>query len=525
MNAAEELVAIWLLDSDVATSVAAFPWVADEIDEEEIELLRGLRNISTVNLDLGRQLLGYPWLADGISSHEANAVAAWGGIVSNDLDVGRALAGLPWLADGLTSHEPDVLDALNAISSNSPEAAKAMTGLPWFADGVANEEWTLLFGLKSVASNDALLARTLTALPWLADKPTSNERRALDRIRQLASTDVQLARALVELPWFVDGIADEEREILGDLNYLATTYPHVTRRLTSLAWMSDAATEIEQGVIRDISYISGEERRESMRQRLEWMLERLADNPTAEEFVLIAVLGGLWSASDSTQVWGDRLRQSPYIQSATVELPLAGEVNLWVLQDVPFPNGENLLGLLEDVAWASEEFMRMPFPIDDIILVVRTRAEYAGGRGGHHGEFMVLHRLGDSFLRRETVYHEVGHYYFSGTPLWLSEGGAELIEFYTSDRVGLKSLEAQKPITRELVDNCFNQGMRNIQELNEAQESAPLLDCNYWMGAYFLLNLLETLGEEAMSSALRELSLLMKPDTRSSPKRRRTGRS
>ncbi len=87
---------------------------------------------------------------------------------------------------------------------------------------------------------------------------------------------------------------------------------------------------------------------------------------------------------------------------------------------------------------------------------------------------------------------------------------------YTNDRIGLESLEDRKPTAWGLVEsNCFDQGIRNIQELNERQETSDRgLICNYSLGAYFLLSLFETLGEEATGTALRELYLLSESEER-----------
>ena len=101
-------------------------------------------------------------------------------------------------------------------------------------------------------------------------------------------------------------------------------------------------------------------------------------------------------------------------------------------------------------------------------------------------------------------------------PPGLVEGEAEFMWSYTNDRIGLESLEDRKPTAWGLVEsNCFDQGIRNIQELNERQETSDRgLICNYSLGAYFLLSLFETLGEEATGTALRELYLLSESEER-----------
>ena len=88
---------------------------------------------------------------------------------------------------------------------------------------------------------------------------------------------------------------------------------------------------------------------------------------------------------------------------------------------------------------------------------------------------------------------------------------------YTNDRVGLKSLEDQKPAAlRRLEENCFSQGIRNLHQLNARQSRDPdyQTTCHYSLGAYFLLDLYEAWGEEALSAAMRELYLKLRDEGR-----------
>ncbi len=65
-----------------------------------------------------------------------------------------------------------------------------------------------------------------------------------------------------------------------------------------------------------------------------------------------------------------------------------------------------------------------------------------------------------------------------------------------------------------LQEHCYSRGIRSLQQLNELQSREPDLQtvCHYSLGAYFLLSLYTTLGEEATSTALRELYLLLQSE-------------
>ena len=89
-------------------------------------------------------------------------------------------------------------------------------------------------------------------------------------------------------------------------------------------------------------------------------MDRLDDDSSAEAVALLAVLGRIWQMADGL-LYND-LSRAHFAQSATVSLPLAGEVNLWVFQSRPFPRGEDEITALEESVRTAEELMGVPFP-------------------------------------------------------------------------------------------------------------------------------------------------------------------
>ena len=250
-----------------------------------------------------------------------------------------------------------------------------------------------------------------------------------------------------------------------------------------------------------------------------------ADGLDKEETGLVALLGLLIGRSSKLGTLYNDLTQTPFIQSATISLSLAGEVNLWVFQPEPFHHSQDkILPQLEDSVRIMEEFMGAPFPVADVILVVPIigpEVDHGIGGGGHWGDFITVTRyetsVADSFwtvTNWESIYHEVAHYYFGFGPPWLGEGGAEFMWMYIREnRSGTGDIENQHSgAFWRLQENCYSRGIRSLQQLNEVQASEPDLQttCHYSLGAYFLLSLYKTLGEEATSAALRELYLLFK---------------
>ena len=122
-----------------------------------------------------------------------------------------------------------------------------------------------------------------------------------------------------------------------------------------------------------------------------------------------------------------------------------------------------------------------------------------------------------SYLR-----HEAAHYYFGGPsgPRWLHEGAAEFVESYINDHTGVQNLSDRRTdLSMTAQANCIWIGTENIRHhaylMKYVYQFRYDNDCEYYSGHHFLLNLFETMGGEAMSSALRELHLLGEDNSQS----------
>ena len=185
---------------------------------------------------------------------------------------------------------------------------------------------------------------------------------------------------------------------------------------------------------------------------------------------------------------------------------MAGDVNIWIIQKDTFPLGENLLTIIEDTARISEDFMQVPFPTTDIILAVDTEIG-----GAHWRTHMTLPRNRWN-MEVKSVPHETAHYYFYSHfgPPWFYEGMAQLIESFFNDLIGENMADRRNEVSMDM-EYCTSDGRENIRHSEYIMEHffrgwGPG-GCTYNMGENFLFNIFYTIGEEAMSDAMRELYL------------------
>ena len=165
------------------------------------------------------------------------------------------------------------------------------------------------------------------------------------------------------------------------------------------------------------------------------------DGLTGEESALVAVLPQLaYEGSDLYRA----LLESHHIRSGVISLPLAGDVNVWIVRNTPFEPELDTLAKIAESASIIETFLGLPLPTSDIVLLVgdkRTGEEgnviFFGFVGLHHGTHITATRhddqTPDGFV--QIVTHELTHYYKYDTR-WFDEAVARFLEAYVADAKG-----------------------------------------------------------------------------------------
>ena len=81
----------------------------------------------------------------------------------------------------------------------------------------------------------------------------------------------------------------------------------------------------------------------------------------------------LYAISSSSDDFRQALIEEKYVASAAVELPLSGIVDTVVVRHTPFPPDDHTFVTMEEGLRNIENFMGMPFPVNDIILILTDR--------------------------------------------------------------------------------------------------------------------------------------------------------
>ena len=445
------------------------PWFTNPTDDYSSEAAERITDIWLRDADLGDAIARFPWLTDGVDYTEAFVPRFLQELAAIDIELTRTAASLPLLADKVDTNEPGPLGSLKRMASMDIELARLVVAFHWFSVDVTLDKLAALQYLESIAVIDIELAMLVARAPWLADDLTGNEKWALNYLSRLADDGhLELAKLLAGAPWFADG---RDRDlyvyVLNSLLRIARS-PQIDR-LTAQPWFADGLNDQDAAFVVTLK----------------------------------------WPATQDLTLYEDLL-QAHFMQTRTVSLPLAGDVNIWVVQNAPFPTDDDVVDVIEGTARISEEFMGVPFPTTDIILLVVVHDDgstYKTSRGGFHFGYMVLTRYKEDKVW--STVHETAHYYSVG-PRWFREGGAEFINAYFNDLAGGQDLaDRATEVASYVKQDCINgsESIENIWHLIHIYERRPKSICHYTMGEAFLLSAYATIGEDAMSSAMRELYL------------------
>ena len=323
----------------------------------------------------------------------------------------------------------------------------------------------------------------------MQDGISSGESAVLSQFRFLASENADLAEQIVAMPFIADSAEAGDDSTLFALYDLSISYPKNLKLLREQDWFADGLTQNEAYYVTIL-------RSHSVLRALE-------------------IFG-----ADDYQILLNKALGAKAV-SRTVSLPRAGDIQLVAFnRPLGSSNADRILDHLEAAVAAIEEFMTIPFPDEQILLLFTDPGGDAVGRfvGTH---MIASPQLGVKDLNG-VLTHELAHYYWTSSanenlPLWIGEGGPDFLATYVSDKFDVKSFDERKV---ELVSNygtvgyCKTRlGITSIQKLLDKlsdtgvakhQESSYYF-CNYAYGEILALDLYQLMGDKSFRDAWKEI--------------------
>lgn len=372
---------------------------------------------------------------------------------------------------------------LTPTASPTPTPTSTPTAAPTAAPSATPTNTPTPRPTSTPTAEEAAVAHLSTIVPWFRTPPDEYHYAARTWITSLWQFNSELGEAVARLPWVNDGIDAES------------------------ALSVSGASHTEYDVLRSMGSVARKD------QGLAERLLRIWTNggPDPAETAFITLLRDMLPDPDVgypgqyQRLYND-LSRSYDLQSATIALPLAGDVHIWVFQNTPFAESDDFTTPIADTVRIMEEILGVPFPVSNVKLLIVDSRETDYGVGGIHLEsHMRLARYGQEVA---SIPHETAHYYFAYMPEWLSEGGADLMESYVRDRTGVEKLSERRLDVAASVRHCNEgDGIGNILHMHYHSGYFGK-GCAYPMGENLLYHVGDLIGQEALSAALGELVAL-----------------
>ncbi len=510
-------------DPGVAASIVAMPWTQIEPGSEGLQTLRQLESLTCGQLELVRKLVALGWLADGVTTDEWLGLRTIALIAADNTAAAELVADYEWVRDGITADERWAIEYVRQLARAA--SLDHVASLTWLRQGaLADEERWMLQQLADLAMAERDLAVRFTALPWLQDDVTSDERAALWYVASLVTVEPELGAGLVDFPWLQDDVSSDERWLVWGLDTLAQVEPDLADLIVGFPWLQDGVTSNERWllrnlaslamvkpdlaalIVRDLSPAGVTTMRAMSRLALDApevfadVLQHptIVDGISDQETVILSTLGAVQRESpDLVQTLLDPTQTT--LEERVIELPESGEVTLTIIRTRR--GMTRSMDLLEGAARSVEGLLAASLPTTQVTYLFAD-AFLASFFGTHYGTHIAHSPRVDSGLMtrseaRQSIVHEVSHYYWTGNAPWVDEGLANLFATVVDGSI------ATLP-TRNTAFPCTH-----FRYLSDLDESDPNQRSNQWRCAYGLgerlfRDLYHDLGDE-FTAGLRRL--------------------
>ena len=523
---------------DALDTLLAYEWLQDDIREAEINSIRTLEEItqrySADSDEFIVALIASPWMQDGVKEEEDALLRRYRDYLHYWHTPGVAmpsrLATYPWLDDGVSDTEIGyvlaALDLLSEIAPTAPETIKAViensSADPASIEGVMtafqNLRWTFY---ESGLVYDGALTAELLDMPWLLDGIERSEGWWMSEytwlLREFDGEHEELARSVLARPWARDDITRNEIEWTHQYRRLLEETTGKTREnsleLADLDWFQEQIDALAASIMGRLA------------------LSALNDDPLITEIIdadwagdginesnLILLVALLDAQARSQYQYEDLLRKNNIAQR-TLNLPLAGDVELYVVRHTKFPDDDPTLDLMEQIAVQLEDFMGVPFPRNPAIVQIMEPSTRAGEEPLWYVAYATSSHIVASAPRYNpgfhlAIFHEMSHLYWgghTGAPGWWTEGAAGFLPDIARDVLGHEALEERHhDLLWDTRNECWFQGIANISRYYHLQETEPAVArdrgiCVYAFGEVFLIEMYLLLGRDATSAAMRQI--------------------
>jgi hypothetical protein len=479
-------------DLILAMQLAGMPWIKDGLNTDELAVLGDLKSLATQDLFLLQNLTRSNWVIKSPSGDGRQALRSINNLSLRDKSLARYITSYAWAGEDISTHESYAINSIDEIHTLDAALGVTVAGFPWVVDEISKRERAALSDLAGIAAKDTAVAKVVAGLPWLTFNISQDEGEALTRLRELLSQNASVAKQVAGMPFLSTSFESQDKDALLSLLHLAVNLPTV---LTLIAQQP--------------CFLDG------------------LDDQEAKFVIVVGTPKGRFFGPESFT----KLIVKHQVESRIATMPLSGEVRLTYIQSSLDPGTGELVAQVEDAMRTMESFMGVPFPRQEVILLLAAPLELnkpldfelTGINRGTH--ILVNSELGRQGDTNRIITHELAGYYWGPqeAPRWFQEGGASFLASYVRNTLYGESLEDRSIYTLSRAGSvCKSTGLQSIQGLIDRlavdgltkHQASPYFTCNDNQGENLFLDLYNTLGSESFRSSWKELYELAKREGR-----------
>ena len=467
--------------------MAGAGWVSDGIAADEALVIETFAEISDADVELGTALTKLDWIREPFITTQIKLGWLQSFLALSPFpNASRSIAALPWVMGAPTEIGQMLIENLALIAGKNSGNLDRLVGFPWLQDEITADESRVVDGLAML---DATAAEKLLELGWLSHDLTDAKASIVAAISRIYSGNPDLPTTLLDLEWVKDGLNEAEGEAI---YLLADMEPPIASLVSTISWFTDGVTaRYEAGVLTALTSFDGDSQslgvqianmaflRDSAerhdisavnalltlnRDPEDWALLTkqpwYKDGINDEEAILLTVLPP--QAESVPTDYRSLVDNVFYIEATTVQLPLSGEIKIYLVRFLSHPVESATMAHLRMSMPLIEEFMGFPLPIDEIIMLFSTNIDAGGRNFGTHFTLDVSRDIGLPQLETGGIVHEIGHFYPVSRSAWFGEGTSNFLSTLVANE-----LYSQPVAMRSSLSNCPGD-VKSITEISEA---------------------------------------------------------
>ena len=342
-----------------------------------------------------------------------------------------------------------------------------------------------------VAQRHPGLHRAILGLAWVADGLDAGEKGVVDDILYTAVVDSSLAQDLISLGWVADGVGAGEGDAIEEFYFVAHKSLPVARELIGMPFMSgyQPADALALDAISEII-------RDGFGANLtsSWVFQA----GISDEWALVVAAAGTLGSGTAISQYLDETAIT--VESGKYTTTDGQPLVITIIRPEGAAGSADTMEMTRQSVVGVEAVMQLPLPVRHVIIAFDPRSVSADFAGTNHGYAIGIaeeNPNGGQASLRNTLFHEVAHYWWGGNINWVDEGMADTIAAAASLAVG-DAWEARPNRRKECT-------ARNISALGHSRRGDGQFHCNYYLGEKLFRELQAAMTPADFTAAIQSL--------------------